>query len=240
MITDVPLLPFNRWPLPQIRVEVVVLTIKEGVLHALMRRERDGPCAGCWALIGGFVREERSFVDLARTILAQATGLRDVDLSHLQMFDTLGRDPRGWVVSATFLALAPLAHVEAAIAGQSGLALVEARYDRSVKLSTMAIGDFRPRLAMDHEEIVVSAIEHLRAGLEFSPRCLGLLPETFTLLDLQRVHEAILEHGLNQMPFRKRMQGRVFGDGSCLQPTEAQVTAGGRPARLYRLSRPSL
>lgn len=103
-------------------------------------------------------------------------------------------------------------------------------------LSTLLVRDFRIHPGFDHEDIIVAAIRHARAHLQISSQCLDLLESEFTLLELQAMHEAILNEKLSPVTFRKRMLGRTFADGSHLAYAGCQISTGGRPAQLYRLA----
>lgn len=238
MRSDYPLLPFdrNRYPVPHLRVEVVALTVEAGRTKVLMREWRGDPFAGQLILPGGFVRGMASLEDCARDILIYLGGPEEVRLRQFGVFGAPDRDPRGWVVSVGLLALVPFAVMTEAIVFLRDLRLVEVSYDESVRLSTLMIGDYRVRAGFDHEDIIVAALQHVRSTLEVSTHPFELLPQDFTLLELQQVHEALLGGGINQAAFRKRMLARTFPDGSCLAPTGEQAWSNGRPARLYRLT----
>lgn len=238
MLTDYPLLSFdrNRHTVPHLRVEIVALTVDDGRTKVLMRQWRDDPFAGQLILPGGFVRAMASLEDCARDILIDMGGPEKLKLHQFGVFSAPDRDPRGWIVSAGLFAFVPFEAMTEAIANLRDLSLVEVSYDETVQLSTLMIGDYRVRAGFDHEDIIVAALQHVRSTLEVSTQPFGLLPQDFTLLELQQVHEALLGGSINQAAFRKRMLARTFPDGSCLDPTGERAWSNGRPARLYRLA----
>lgn len=238
MLTDYPLLSFdrNRYTVPHLRVEVVALTVDDGRAKVLMRHWRDDPFAGQLILPGGFVRTMASLEDCARDILTSMGGPEEVKLHQFGVFSAPDRDPRGWVVSVGVFALVPFEAMTEAIANLRDLSLVEVSYDESVRLSTLTIERYRVPAGFDHEDIIVAALQHARGTLEASTHAFDLLPQDFTLLELQQVHEALLGESINRAAFRKRMLARTFHDGSYLAPTGEQAWSDGRPARLYRLA----
>lgn len=239
MHSDYPAVPLgsDRFPVPQLCVDLVLLTIHEGQVKVLMRQWRDEPFAGQLILPGGFLRERVTLEDHARALAAQFVDLHDWLVRPFGMFSDPGRDPRGWVISAGFIGLVPWDVMESAVALRPNLVLVEVRYVQCVGLSTLTIGDHRVWAGFDHEDIVVAALCHLRGDLDVSTHGFDLLPREFSLLELQKVHEAILGTPLNQATFRKRMLARTFVCGSYLQGTDGVAASQGRPARLYHLFR---
>lgn len=165
MRSDYPLLPFdrNRYPVPHLRVEVVALTVEDGRTKVLMRQWRDDPYAGQLILPGGFVRAMASLEDCARDIFTSMGGPEVVKLHQFGVFSAPDRDPRGWVVSVGVFVLVPFEAMTEAIANLRDLSLVEVSYDESVRLSTLTIGRYRVWAGFDHEDIIVAALQHVRA-----------------------------------------------------------------------------
>lgn len=238
MLSDYSLFPlsYHRYPAAHLRVEIVLLTIDEGRLKVLMRHWQDDPFAGQMILPGGFVRDRVSLDACASAILYELCELHEVRLEQFHVFSNPHRDPRGWVVSVGLLGFVPSDLMVETVAAKQRLQLIEAHYNESVDLSTLLVRDFRIHPGFDHEDIIVAAIRHARAHLQISSQCLDLLESEFTLLELQAMHEAILNEKLSPVTFRKRMLGRTFADGSHLAYAGCQISTGGRPAQLYRLA----
>lgn len=186
-----------------------------------VRRQRP-PFAGAWSLPGKMVRPEEDVEEAARAALA-AAGVRQ--LGHLEQLATFGspdRDPRGRVVSVTYLALLPRPATAADPAGDGK----EARW-----LATQN----PPSLAFDHAAILASAVERLQGKLSYSTVAHGLLDEDFTLTELQAVYEAVLGREIDKRNFRKR----VLSLGMLVE-TGGQRRGPHRPAQLYQFARPGL
>jgi 8-oxo-dGTP diphosphatase len=134
----------NDYPRPMLTVDTVVLTLEETPSILLIQRGNP-PFAGDWALPGGFVDEGETVVEAAPRELAEETGLRVGPLEMLGVYDTPGRDPRGWTVSVVYLARIP-ARVEV----KGGDDASDARW--------FAVDEL-PELAFDHAVIVADALK---------------------------------------------------------------------------------
>ena len=197
---------------------------------------REAPFAGCQVLPGGFVHPGECLDDTAQRVLADKAGLGDLVVEQLYTFSAQGRDPRGWVVSAAYLALVPYARLHAAAGAIDGLRLPQVMADEAGEAVQLSDGGKPVNVGFDHAEIIYTALERLRGKLDWSSLPFALLPEQFTLLELQQVHETILGRALNKPHFRKKWHGKILPDGSRLEAT-GEFTRGRphRPAEFYQL-----
>ncbi len=205
-----------------VTVDLVVLTIRNEALNALMIQRGEEPYAGQWALPGGFVHEDEDLDDAAVRELDEETGLsrEDVHLEQLATFGAPRRDPRQRVVTVAYLALAP--DLPAPRAGSDAA-------DASWRPAGPALT--RKRLAFDHAEILAAGIERARAKLEYTPLATAFCQSEFTITELRRVYEAVWGAPLDPRNFHRK----VTKTDGFLAPTEHTTTRdGGRPARLYR------
>jgi 8-oxo-dGTP diphosphatase len=205
-------------PEAQVRltVDVVIFRIRDR-LEILLIERGVPPFQGHWALPGGFILENESLEDAARRELKEETGVADVYLEQLYTFGDPGRDPRGRVVTAAYYAL---------IAGDRELtAGTDAQAARWYPVAE------HPALAFDHERILTYALERLRNKIEYTTVGFELLPQKFTLTELQRVYEAILGRALDKRNFRRKVE--LLGILTPLKEKRAGVT---RPAQLYSFS----
>mgnify|MGYP003577182216 CR=1 FL=1 len=200
-----------------VTVDLVLMTVQDGHLTALLQRRSEEPHRGEWALPGGFVGAAEGLDDAAQRILADKAGLTSGWLEQHYSFGDPGPDPRMRVVTIAYFALLPEDRLSAAIAGRADLMLAP-------------LGAL-PGLAFDHRSIVDHAAERLRGKVDYVPIAFALLPSRFTLRALQQVHEAILGTPLNKPAFRRRMldTGWIEGTG------EREEGGAFRPAELYRV-----
>lgn len=226
----------GTFPSPHLAVDLVLFTIEDHLLKVLTMERSAVPFAGCQVLPGGFVHPGETMDDTARRVLAAKTGLSDLAVEQLYTFSAPGRDPRGWVVSAAYFALVPYARLHAAAGETEGLRLPEVVADQAGAAVQLCEGGAPVEIGFDHAEIIRTALLRLRGKLDWSSLPFALLPEQFTLLELQQVHEIILGRTLNKPHFRKKWHDKVLPDGGRLEAT-GQYTSGRRhrPAELYRV-----
>lgn len=194
-------------------VDVVLFTISAEELRTLLVPVGAEP-GRLWAFPGGRVRASESLEAAIARVLAG--GPRVAYLEQLKTFGDPGRDPSGRVVSTAYLALVPQS--EASASNASGVAWFAA--------------DRLPALAYDHREMAAAALERLRAKLGYTNIVYGLLPEEFTLGELQCAYEIILGRALDRRNFRKK----ILATG-LLAALARKRRGAHRPATLYRFRR---
>lgn len=199
----------------QVTVDVVIFTIQEGVLKVLLVKRLVEPFIGQFAIPGGFVHEDEDLEEAALRELKEETGVADVYLEQLYSFGKPDRDPRGRVITVAYFAL-----ISADRTLKAGTDAAEAAW--------FPMDDFPP-LAFDHATILNYALERLRNKLEYTTVGFQLLPEKFTLTELQEVYSAILGKKLDKRNFRRKMSILKI-----LKPLPEYRRGGQRPAQLYR------
>ena len=200
-----------------VTVDIVLFTIQDRRLHLLLIRRLAKPFENRYALPGGFVLEDESVDAAAARELREETGVDKVYLEQLYTFGDPKRDPRGRVITVAYYALVP--HRQTLQAGTD-----------ASDAAWFPITDL-PALAFDHRKIVEYAYQRLQNKLDYTNVGFELLPEKFTLPELQLVHEAILGKDLDKRNFRRRIiqQGIV-------KPLKEWRSTGRKPAQLYRFS----
>jgi 8-oxo-dGTP diphosphatase len=213
----------SEFPPFAVTVDLVVLTVRDHALHALVIRRGEAPHQGRWALPGGFVSVDESLHHAAARELAEETGLAEPP-GHMEQLASYGnpdRDPRMRIVSVAYLALAP--DLPTPRAGGDASA---ARWSPADHL----LAEPR-RLAFDHGQILRDGVERARAKLEYSPLAAAFCPAEFTVGELRRVYEAVWGVALDPRNFHRK----VTGTPDFLVPTGGSTTRqGGRPAQLFR------
>jgi len=207
-----------QYPRPALTVDCAVFATHAEGLRVLLIRRGEAPFAGNWALPGGFVRVEETTEAAARRELEEETGLKSAYLEQLYTFSRVDRDPRERVVSVAYYALVKPSSLHAGSDASS------AEWIDVVRL---------PPLAFDHDEILEVALARLRAKIRYQPIGFELLPQKFTLGQLQRLYETILGRELDKRNFR-----RAFLRMGVLQGLdEMEAGVAHRPSQLYRFDR---
>jgi len=200
-------------------VDVIIFRLREGELQTLLIKRGLAPYKGRWAIPGGFVRPDESVDAAARRELFEETGLKEVYLEQLYTFGEPKRDPRGRVVTVAYFVLAAIAQA----APQAGDDAAEAQWRPITDL---------PPLAFDHASILAYALKRLRYKLEYTAVGFELLPEEFTLTELQTAYEIILGETLDKRNFRRRL---LEADPPIIEETGKYRTGQVGPrAQLYR------
>lgn len=206
----------SDYPQPSVTVDLVIFTIAEDDLKVLLIRRAQEPFKGRWALPGGFVEIDESLERAAARELKEEVGVTNVYLEQLYTFGDPKRDPRGRVISVAYFAL------------------VDAERQRIVAASDAADAQWHsvfnpPRLAFDHAKILDYAVWRLRNKIEWTTVGYELLPKKFTLSELQRVYEIILQRPVDKRNFRKK----ILAQGQIIELNETRSDVAHRPARLY-------
>lgn len=228
----------TRYERLSVAVDVALVSAFGDALYTLAVERTEHPFKGMAALPGVFVGKDESLDAAAARALESKAGLAGVFLEQLFTFGDPGRDPRTRIVSVAYYALVPRARFDAARA-RPGVSVLRigVPWDGETGGPVEVQGeDGRARaLAFDHAEILGMAVKRLRGKLDYTPIGFQLLPERFTLLELQRVHETVLGRPLNKDSFRRRM----LASGLLEATGQSEKDVDHRPAELYRFARRS-
>ena len=199
-------------------VDIVIFTLREGSLQVLLVKRGVPPFEGQYAIPGGFIRGDESLEEAALRELHEETGVRNVFLEQLYTFGDPKRDPRGRVITVAYYAL--IASDKLSLV--AGADAADAQWFPASSV---------PPLAFDHKSILDYALERLRNKLEYTTVGFQLLPEKFTLGELQAVYEAILGRPLDKRNFRRKLA--LLG---ILKPLREWQRTGRKPAQLFRFA----
>lgn len=265
---------------PSVAVDTVIFTVTqtkednyrklpEKELKILLIKREDHPYLGFWALPGGFVNSNETTEDTAIRKLAEETGINDIYLEQLYTFSEPERDPRMWVMSCSYLALADSSKILVKAEDNAHQAEWFTVKTYTVEDKTIEDGDEFKKIteyklelicrdivlsgkvrhimlrnskglhdkyeiienngiAFDHARIILYAFQRLRGKVKYTDIALNLMPDYFTLTDLQRVYEIILGKEQIKAAFRRKYSIMA-------EPTDKMTSdAGHRPSRLYR------
>jgi 8-oxo-dGTP diphosphatase len=204
---------------PALTIDCVVfgLDLQESALKVLLIERKLAPFKNMYALPGGFVQKKETTEAAALRELSEETGIENVFLEQLYTFGDPGRDPRGWVVTVAYYALvSPEQHTVRVASDASSAAWISVQET--------------PPLAFDHQRILDAALARLRGKVTYAPVGFELLPKKFTISQLQKLYEIILERELDSRNFRKK----ILSMNLLHELDEWQRDVPHRAARLYR------
>lgn len=206
-----------KYPRPALTVDIAAFSIQNRKLSVLLIKRAYDPFMGMWALPGGFVEIDENLEAAAERELEEETGLSGVFLEQLYTYGMPERDPRGRVVSVAHFGLIPSNET---IRPSGGSDADKARWHALDNL---------PPLAFDHAEIIEYALRRLRYKLECTALGFQLLPERFTLTELQQTYEIILGEKIDKHSFSRRILG-----AGMIEAIHQKITDEVRPKKLYR------
>jgi 8-oxo-dGTP diphosphatase len=216
-----------QFPAFAVTVDVVVMTMSEGLLQVLLVCRGEDPFEGMWAVPGGFKRPEETLDEAAKRELREETGVDAASLlAQFGAYGDPGRDPRMNVVTVGYLAV--LRDVGAVVGGSDAAA--------AALIPVADVLNGKVALAFDHLQIVKDAVERVRVELERTGIATAFVGQTFTLAELRAVYEAVWGVQLDAANFRRSVvadEGWVIPTGRTARPGPS----GGRPAELYRAGR---
>ncbi len=172
-------------------VDCIIFGFDDDRLQLLLVKRMFDPCKNCWSLMGGFVGKKENLDDAASRILESLTGLNNIYLEQLYAYGEPDRDPGGRVLSVAYYALIRTDKLDEEMGNK-----YSARWFSF---------DSLPKLGFDHPEMIEKAVKRLRRKSLIQPVGFELLPEKFTLTQLQKLYEAIHHRQLDKRNFRKRI-----------------------------------
>jgi 8-oxo-dGTP diphosphatase len=179
-----------KYPHPAVATDCVIFGFDGIKLHVLLIERGGEPYKGMWAFPGGFLKMEEDAEQGALRELKEETNLTAKYIEQFYTFSDPHRDPRERIISIAYYALVKIQEVKGG--------------DDAAKAQWFAIDEI-PCLAFDHDRILRKAMEKLRERIHFQPIGFELLPEKFTLKELQMLYEAILGVQFDRRNFAKKM-----------------------------------
>ena len=179
-----------KYPHPAVTTDCVIFGFDGERLQVLLIERGIEPFKGRWAFPGGFIKMDESAEEGARRELKEETGLEGAYMEQFHTFSDPDRDPRERVITIAYYALVRLQEVKGG--------------DDAARAKWFALDDV-PQLAFDHDLILRKAVKQLRERVHFEPVGFELLPEKFTMKELQTLYEAMLDVKFDRGNFAKKM-----------------------------------
>jgi 8-oxo-dGTP diphosphatase len=203
-------------------VDCIIFGFDEGELKILLIERNEAPFKGWFALPGYFVENTEAIETAAQRILYESTGLKGIYMEQFYTFGALGRHPQGRVITVAYYAMIRLT-------GQKDVKPVSDFAKQAVWVNVKDI----PELAFDHSRIFRKGFEKIRNKISYQPIAFELLPEKFTLTQLQNLYEVILNKKLDKRNFRKKMLSYDI----LKELDEKQKGVSYRAAKLYKFDK---
>ncbi len=202
-----------------VSVDCIIFGFDDNKLKILIGKRAMDPGRGEWSLYGGFVRGDESLDDAADRTLYELTGMRNIYMRQVGAFGNLDRDPGERVVSVAYYALINVKDYDEKLRLQHGV-------------EWMSVESL-PKLYSDHNEMVRKARKLMQQKMKHNPVGFELLPDLFTLTQLQRLYEAVNGEEIDKRNFRKRIKEMDF-----IEKTELiDKKSSKRGAALYRFNK---
>jgi ADP-ribose pyrophosphatase YjhB (NUDIX family) len=211
----------HEFDIPLTSVDMAIFTIQEAELKVLLVKRSAHPAMGRWALPGGFINLAKDS-DLDETAARKLKEKTSVEISHLEQVASFGsahRDPRGWSVTIAYMALIASDNIK--LNGNESL--------EEVNWVSVNEAAHSYSLAFDHLDILKTCHERLKSKVHYTSMPINLLPDSFTLSELQSTFEIILGDTIEKKSFRRRVL-----DAEIIEETGEMKTGSNRPAKLYK------
>lgn len=203
-------------------VDNVIFGFHRDTLNVILVQRGMAPHKSKWSLPGDLVTLNEELDHAAARVLAELVGLKDVYLEQVRTFGSPNRHPHGRVITIAYYSLIKLDSVELTASSWADQAKWHSLQD-ALSLN----------LAFDHNEILTTCYEKLKRRAKTQPLGMELLPEQFTLTELQQLYEAILQVPLDKRNFRKKLLGMDI----LVDLKKAQSGVAHRPAKLYSFNK---
>ncbi len=223
------LIPFfmPRIKLPKLHsdfsVDCVIFGFDDGELKVLLVERNEPPYKNRIAIPGNLAYDNETIHEAAQRVLYELTGLKNIFLEQFHSFGSISRHPQGRVITVAYYSIIKRT--------MNGLHPVTSYMKKAFWCRANEI----PKLAFDHNEIVEKALETLRHKIQYEPIGFELLPEKFTLTQLQHIYEAILQKKIDKRNFRKK----ILRYGLLRGLNQKQKGVSHRAASYYRFNKKS-
>lgn len=211
-----PIQAYSSFPRFHVGVDCIIFAVNNDRLSVLLVKRDFEPEKGKWSLIGGFVNDNESVDEAAKRVLRELTGIDNVFIRQIGAFGEIDRDPGARVVSVAYFALLNLKEVDEKVVNE-------------YKAEWVDVNDL-PQLGFDHPKMIEQALSVMRRKILTDALAFNLLPEYFTLTQIQTLVETVIGKELDKRNFRKRITEIPGVEQTDLIDKESSR----RGARMYR------
>ena len=217
---DMPTNPYGSHDAPIVTVDVVVFTLEDGNLKALVQPRGRDPYKGVVGLVGGWVHTNEDEDDdaVVQRVLRSKAGLEGIYVEQVRTVGSATRHPEGWSLSVVYMAILPIEQLRPAF--ERGCHLVPA--------------DDPGELAFDHNRLLRYAVDRLRAKGAYSTIPMEFLPDEFSMRDLLGTYEAVLGEKLDEGSFRRKIMELKLIESTGRKEKPREGLMGKRAAVMYR------
>lgn len=194
-----------------------IFTIDQGVVKVLLIRRKNEPYSGMWALVSGAMYNNETILEATKRELKEKTNLENIKLEMTEVFDDLDRSPLLRMFGFSFVGVVDIDKVNV-------LKQTKKTYDAEW-FSLQEI----PELAYDHNKILLSSIEKLKQLIVTSDILKALYPHGFTIPEIHKVYESILNIPIDRRNFRKKL----LSSGLIQDTNRTKTFLGKKPAKIY-------
>ncbi len=209
---------YSNNPKFYVGIDCIIFGFEKGRLSLLLLQRNFEPAKGQWSLMGGFVQENESADDAAKRVLYELTGLKDVYMEHIGAYGEIHRDLGERVISLAYYALININEYDRELVQQHNAHWIDV--------------EELPNLIFDHNQMVEKARTIMKEKASSAPIGFNLLPELFTLTQLQSLYEAIYGESMDKRNFRKRIADMGFIE----KTDKIDKTGSKRGALLYKFN----
>lgn len=220
--SNIPSIVLDEEKIPEdcisnLTVDNLIFTLHDSKLKVLLVKYNRGLATNKWGLIGHWVRNDENLEDAALRVVKKTTNVDNLYLDQLGAFGAVDRYPASRIITIVYYSLVRYEETNL-ISGENAF-----------ECEWFDVYDL-PKLMFDHSDILVAGLNYLKYKVRHEPIGFNLLPEKFTLLELQEIYEAILNKSLDKPNFRRKFQKMNL----LINCQEKQKKVAHRAATLYR------
>lgn len=201
-----------------IHVIITLFTIDNGIVKVLLIKRKNNPYKGMWALVGGALYNNEELIDGIKREIKEKTGIENIDIYFSSVLGEVNRSPLKRMIAVTYIGIIDISRVNL---------LKETMKTSDADWISI---DKIPKLAYDHNKIVIEAIDTLKQRIVESNILKSLYPDGFTIPEIQKAYETILNKKFDRRNFRKKILSFDF----IIDTNKYRNFEGKKPAKIYK------